>query len=229
MLTEAQQELWDASLRAEGRAPRDDKVRALTAFLDRLVGSPEQAWFPWARSLAEAAVDRADSFVIRRPLFERAVFPALLAGYQDGLPGCARWLAGLFHLIGRSAGCLEQLPESQRSEVGLLRMALRHDPGDHRSRRRLLEILAERLRYSLHELPAGVLYGVDGASPEECLELERELGEFCALAREEGQDSLHGDLIERCRFHFRAYRDYLANPGPCRSYAEYLTRAGRRS
>jgi hypothetical protein len=226
MLTEVQRELWDVYQRAEARGVRADKLRALAALLDCLAGSPDHEWFPWARSLAEAVVDKGESLMIRGPLFERAVFPALLAGYRAGLPGCARWLAGLFDLLCRSKACQAGLPESERSEVGLLRAALRHDPADQRSRRQLLEKLAARLRYSLHELPAGVLYGIDGASPEQCLELERELDEFCMLAKEEGKEQLHGVLIGQCRFHFRAYRDYLVSPGDCRTYAQYLVQAG---
>jgi hypothetical protein len=227
MLTEEQRELWDLYQRVEARGRRADRLRALANFLDCLARTSDREWFPWARSLAEAVVDKGESRPVRRPLFERAVFPALLAGYRAGLPGCARWLAGLFDLLCRSKGCLGQLPEVERSEVGLLRAAMRHDSADQRSRRQLLGKLAARLRYSLHELPAGVLYGVDGTSPEECLELEQELDEFCQLAGVEGQEQRYREFIERCRFHFRAYRDYLLNPGPCRSYAQYLGQVGR--
>src|SRR5262249_31421776 len=208
MLTEVQRELWDAYQRLEARAPRADKLRALVAFLDCLHRSSEQDWFPWARSLAERVVDKGEGLMIRRPLFERAIFPALLAGFRTGLPYCARWLAGLSDLLCRSTGCQEQLPEAERSEVGLLRAALRHDLADRRSRQRLLEKLLVRLQFSLHELPAGVLYGVDGASPEQCQELQEELEEFRALAAEEEQEERYGEFINRCRFHFRAYRNF---------------------
>jgi hypothetical protein len=228
MLTEHQRELWDVYRRTEARSLRADKLRALVKFLDCLAESPEQEWFSWARSLAEAVVDKGEALAIRRPLFERAVFPALLAGYRASLPGCARWLAGLFRLLCRSRGCQGELPEAERSEVGLLRAATRHDPGDQRSRRRLVEKLADRLRYSLHEVPAGVLYALDGASAEQCLELEQELEEFCVLVGQEGQEQLYEKFIGQCRYHFRAYRDYLLSPGECRTYAEYLRqRAGQ--
>lgn len=229
MLTEAQRELWDIYKRVEDHSLRADKLHALTAFLDCLTRLPEHEWFPWARSLAEAVVDHGEPLVIRRPLFERAVFPALLAGYRAGLPGCARWLAGLFDHLCRSRNCREELPEAVRSDVELLRAALRHDSTDQRSRRKLREKLAERLRYSLHEVPAGVLYGLDGASAEQCVELEKELDEFCKLVTEEETKDLHQELIERCRYHFHAYRDYLLSPGDCHSYEQYLRQVPKRS
>src|SRR5688572_29837718 len=178
MLTDYQRELWEAYLRAEGRAPRHQKVLALEAFLDSLATSPA-GWHPWARAVAERVVDGGEDLVVRTPLFERAVFPALLAGHHAGVPGCARWLAGLSQHLSRCPRCQEQLPPEERTELGLLPAALRHDPSDGASRRRLIGHLAEQFRYSLHELPSGVLFGADGATPEECEELERELEEFC--------------------------------------------------
>lgn len=228
MLTPAQQELWNAYQAAEAGAPRAARLRALSAFLDSLAGSPEENWFPWARTLAARLVDEGETLAIRWPLLERAVVPAVLAGYRAGLPGCARWLAGFSGVLGHRKDWQEQLPESERTELGLLLAALRHDPADHRSRRRLLEKRAERLCFSLHELPAGVLYGMDGATAEQCGELERELEEFCRLAAEHGGEAQYQELIAKARFHFRAYRDYLSGPGRCRSYAEYLAQEARR-
>src|SRR5829696_5140397 len=155
MLNEVQRDLWNAYWEAENRAPRAQKLAALDAFLNVLTTSPPAQWFPWARWLAEQVVDQGADLVIRRPLFERAVFPALLAGFRAHLPGSARWLAGLAENLGRSPECREQLPPQEWTELGLLRAAVRDDPGDRRSRLRLIDTLADRVRFSLHELPAG--------------------------------------------------------------------------
>lgn len=223
MLTETQQKFWQAYKIEENRAPRAKKLLALGAFLDSLITSPPKEWYPWARSIAEQVVDNRLDFVIRRPLFERALFPALLAGYRAQLPGSARWLAGLSDQLLQCPDCRENLPQGESEELGLLRAALRHDPADRRSRLRLSEKLAVRLCYSLHELPSGVLYGMDGASPEECDELEVELVEFCELVSLEGMQDRHAELIGACRFHFRGYRDYLLHREKFASYAEYIT------
>ena len=223
MFTDAQRQLWDAYIAAESRAPRAEKLRALDAFLDALATSPPSDWFPWARSIAEQVVDHGGNLVIRRPLFERAVFPALLAGYRLCLPGSARWLAGLSENLWRYPKCRESLQPDEMTEVGLLSAAIRHDPNDRRSRLRLIDKIADRLCYSLHELPSGVLYGMDGATIEECQELDEELDEFCRLVAQEELDARYAELIQCCRFHFRAYRDYLTNREQYRDYAEYLS------
>ena len=222
MLTDDQRKLWEAYEAAERRGPRAEMLQSLKAFLDSLATSPPADWFPWARSLAEQVVDHGLDFYIRQPLFERAVFPALLAGYQARLPGSARWLAGLCQNIYRSPACRQQLPPEESTELGMLWAALRHDPGDRRARVRLIKSIADRLRYSLHELPAGVLYGMDGASPEQCLELERELQEFCGLVAQEDMHETYANLIRDCGFHFRGYRDYLLHRERYQNYGEYI-------
>jgi hypothetical protein len=155
------------------------------------------------------------------------VFPALLAGHRAGLPGCARWLAGLAQQLYRSPACRSQLPADEQTEPGLLRAAVRVDPTDHASRRRLLDLIAGRLRYSLHELPSGVLYGMDGATPDQCLELEHELDEFCGLVAEAGDGRAYEELERDCRYHFAGYREYLLERGQYGCYAEYLARRAR--
>ncbi|HYH69016.1 MAG TPA: hypothetical protein VD866_30255 [Urbifossiella sp.] len=223
MLTAEQAALWAAYLHAEARAPRDQKLAALGTFLDALT-TPSADWHPWARDLARRVIDERADLVIRTPLFALAVFPALLAGHRAGLPGCARWLAGLAQHLYRSPSSRVQLPEDEQTELGLLRAAVRVDPHDHDSRRRLVEHLAGRLRYSLHELPSGVLYGMDGATPEECRELlEGELDEFEALLAGGGPGPDYRGLVTDCRFHFRAYRAFLLNRERYRTYREYLT------
>ena len=228
MLTDIQRRLWDTYEAAESRAPRAEKLRALDAFLEALGSSPPTEWFPWARSIAEQVVDDGIDLVIRRPLFKRAVFPALLAGYRARLPGSARWLAGLSQqLLSCPAGRERLLPEVA-TEQTLLLAAIRHDPDDRRSRLRLIDTLADGLRFSLHEIPSGVLYGMDGASPEQCRELEAELEEFCRLVAQEQTQERHAELIRAGRLHFRAYRDYLSNRDKYQSYAEYLSQNAAR-
>jgi hypothetical protein len=173
MLTDDQRKLWEAYEVAEGRAPRVQKLQALNAFLDALVISPPADWFPWARSIAEQVVDHGLNFVIRRPLFERAVFPALFAGYQARLPGTARWLAGLADHLLRNPRCREQLQPDEATELALLWAAIRHDPADRRSRLRVIDKIAYRLRYSIHEVPSGVLYGIDGPRRNNAKSLNR--------------------------------------------------------
>jgi hypothetical protein len=66
-----------------------------------------------------------------------------------------------------------------------------------------------------------------GATPDQCRELERELDEFCRLTAQEGVEGRYAVLVQACRLHFRAYRDYLANRDGYDNYADYLSQVGR--
>jgi len=111
--------------------------------------------------------------------------------------------------------------------MGLLRAAIRQYASDRRSRLRLIDKIAYQLRYALHELPSGVLYGLDGASPEQCLQLEEELEEFCRFLSCEKMEERYAELVRDGRMHFRAYREYLLDQGHYHSYAAYLARKER--
>ncbi len=86
------------------------------------------------------------------------------------------------------------------------------------------EALLKILRYAVHELPAGVLYGPNGASAKECAELVTDLNEFEVLCRELGQDQ--SVFIERCRWHFEHYPHYLERRRHFNSYAQYIEGRG---
>lgn len=224
MLTPRQNEMWMAYEQIEARGSREAKLRALNSFLDTLTAIPQEEWADWARNIAKRVVDNGDDIQIRMPLFRRAVYPALLAGFNVQMPGCARWLAGLAQHIYRSQDCQQQLPENCQTEIGLLHVALQHDPSDDVSRQRLVVAWASQLAMAIHEVPLGVLYGMDGASAEQCLELQNWLHSFIDLARQANSVERYARLIEDCQLHFHAYREYLLSRAGCASYSEFLNR-----
>ena len=75
------------------------------------------------------------------------------------------------------------------------------------------------LTYAVHELPAGVLDGPDGATPAACQELMEGLDRFAALCEDAGLHD-HADFIAGCRWHFEHYPHYL---GRRRHFADYET------
>jgi|SRR6185369_11112668 len=86
------------------------------------------------------------------------------------------------------------------------------------------EALLNGLRYAVHELPAGILYGSDGASAKECAELLANLNDFEVLSRELGRDD--ATFIEGCRWHFEHYTHYLGRRRHFVSYRKYIEDRG---
>ena len=224
MLTPRQNDLWIAYEQIEARGTREAKLNALDSFLAALASTPEEEWTGWAQNVARHVVDNGTDIQIRMPLFRRAIFPALLAGFKKQTPGCARWLAGLIQHIYRCKDCQQQLPEDCQTETGLLHAALQHDTTDHASRERLVDAWGLALGFAIHEVPSGVLYGMDGATAEQCLELQEWLRSFVDIARQVNAAERYACLIEDCQFHFHAYREYLLSGTEYGSYRDYLSR-----
>ena len=86
------------------------------------------------------------------------------------------------------------------------------------------EALLSGLRSAVHELPAGVLYGTDGANMKQCGELMEDLAEFEKLCAELSRK--HRALIEGCRWHFEHYPHYLGRRRHFASYQQYIEGRG---
>ena len=134
-----------------------------------------------------------------------------------------KWAISFPTLLYKSPACLDQLPENQRSEHGLLLRAVQDDPADMRAKKCLLMVMRSRFDYVLHELPGGVLYGQDGATIKECDELIRELSDYERLAEEIASEQADRELIAQARFHIPAYQRYLLGHEHYTSYQQYLS------
>lgn len=74
--------------------------------------------------------------------------------------------------------------------------------------------------YTLHELPAGVLYGADGANAKECADLMKGTYELEELASIVGKDI--SEFLAMCRWHYERYAHYLGRQRHFGSYSNYL-------
>lgn len=223
MLTAEAEVLWARYVHAEKDRARGETMTLLDRFIEALLRHGDEVWKTWARDLAGRVSDGSCDVPVRFPLFSRVLLAPLAEGTMLGVPGCARSLA---HLSAQFAAHLVNthevpLPDSLRTEAGLLREAVRVDPGDRVARGRLVERLASGLAYSLHEVPAVVLFGLGSATAEQCSELLSLLAELQTHVEVLERESAFDHLISGCELHFTAYRDYLLSQ-PGGSYEEYL-------
>jgi len=223
MLPEHCDNLWQAYLATEKVRIRVQSKAALRAFIEEIGKVPVEIRDRWAIDLTRRVVDQNDQCPVRMPLFREVLFPALKTGFLAGIDGCARWLAGFSQLLCQSPDCLAELPETARSARGLLLQALEVDPNDKIAKQRLIGLLSSQFEYSLHELPAGVLYDQNGATLEQCVEMEQDLRLLESLAEACGTTAAVEDILKRARFHIRTYREYLQTRKSGDTYAQYLT------
>jgi len=197
------------------RAEREDMQNAalelLDRFIDAILSEAPDIKKRWALDCAASVADYNMAFPVRLPLFQRVLLPVLVDGVLQDEPGCARWLAHFESLLYQLSKSNElALPEHLYNKVWLLKAALRLDPADLLARRHLVEQHADYLAYTLHELPAGVLYSPDYATVAECTDLLEFLEEFKAHISALGNFDQYADLIARCEFHYHTYREYLS-------------------
>jgi hypothetical protein len=82
--------------------------------------------------------------------------------------------------------------------------------------------LLEYLEYTLHELPAGVLYDGNGADEKKCAELMSDTFRLEAIAKDLGVDL--SEFIATCRWHYERYPHYLSRQRHFGSYADYMAK-----
>jgi hypothetical protein len=221
MLDAKLEQLWADYLLGERDRIRHVMMPALDRFIDALLELPPATWHAWAKRIAADVSDQGARTPVRFPLFRRVLMPALAEGVRRREAGCARWLES-FHELQLQARGTSGLPPELESPYGLLTEALRLDPADTLARRRLIDWFVRDFEYSLHEVPSGVLYGTDGATPEQCEQLLRDLDEFRGHVSVAGETDRHAELIGECDFHYRAYADYLRSDTRDGGYADYL-------
>ena len=80
--------------------------------------------------------------------------------------------------------------------------------------------IRQYLEYTLHELPAGVLYDSNGADEIKCKELMSEVFKFEKMCDENNYDCR--SLIEVCKWHYERYPHYLSRHRHFGNYENYM-------
>jgi hypothetical protein len=158
---------------------------------------------------------------MRYPLLRDIVFPVLLRRYSRRDANAARWFAWLMRRYSEAWKIWEQLPPEAQSPFAMLRRADEWSPDDPRVMGPLVEHLADWFRHAMHELPMGVLYGMNGASREQCGEMLEELDRLEGLVRRLGWEERYASVLGYWRRQVQCYAAYRSQ-GEITSYEAYL-------
>jgi hypothetical protein len=211
---------------AESRGTHAQIRGSLERFINALLDLPQPVWMEWAIAFCLQFEQKNLKLPIRSALFERVLFPSLQRAMQSRVPGSFRLLAGLFSKLENSESCMEGIPEELRSPEMLLREELRWHPDDMKAGLQLVDLFARYASHTLHELPTGVLYEMDGASIAQCDELLSFMHDFRETAIRFGVLENYKELIADGTFHYDAYKRYLETEDFSFGYAEFLRLQG---
>jgi hypothetical protein len=148
---------------------------------------------------------------IRHELYVRIILPALLDGYRKKDFWCTLWLARTCKNLYRTKDLHAEL--GHPTDFSLFRECYQIDPSHEEVRTSLLDRQLSWFRYYIHEWPAGVLYGNDGATRGQCEEILKEL----AFARELDTSHKFLELFDDVELKTREYMKTTANHGPNRT------------
>lgn len=147
-----------------------------------------------------------DLYRIRYELYEQVVFPVLLSGYQKRDPWSVLWLARTAQNFYRVKHLHKQI--DFKTDYGLLNECYLLDPSNYEVHKDLLNIQIQWLQYCIHEYPTGILYGVNGATIDECQKILSEVEFARKLDVEKIQDKFLNEVqskvleyIVRLRFY----------------------------
>ena len=158
-----------------------------------------------------------NNIIIRQQLFGHLIYPILSEQVEQNDISAIK---GLLRLDQHLLSYRGYTKDAKYSSWILVEKGLSISPDD----RELLE-LSERttrnyLIYTLHELPSGVLYGTNGATIKECEELIEEIGKYELLCEKLQLDE--SELIQKCKFYYPAYKNYLLANSNNKSFTDYL-------
>jgi hypothetical protein len=155
---------------------------------------------------------------IRMPLFAQLVYPVLEREIASDNLQAIRVLLQYTTLLN-NYNIMKKLYDGY-SAGALVRRYLQHEPDNYEMLMKKEALLFNDLYFSVHELPHGVLYGMDGATLDGCKELIDLLEEYKSTCQKLQIDR-NADICYY-EMHFQGYLDYLHHRHLYKGYRDYI-------
>ncbi|MBQ4837100.1 hypothetical protein [Pseudoalteromonas luteoviolacea] len=123
------------------------------------------------------------------------VYPTLKRGFEVGDYDSTLWLGKLIQNIYQTKGLFEEL--GSLVEMDFYKRCHEIDPENNQGNGLLLGSLLNWFSYCEHEWPAGILYGNDGASIEQCEEIRNEVKFALSLVTEQADIDFIEQFLEK--------------------------------
>ncbi|GMM67942.1 hypothetical protein MTsDn1_12370 [Alteromonas sp. MTD1] len=122
---------------------------------------------------------------IRHEIFIHLVYPTLKEGFEVDDYNSTLWLGKLIQNVYQTKGVFEEL--GSLVDMDFYRKCYEIDSLNPEGRALLLGSILNWLSHCEHEWPAGILYGMDSATAEQCKEIRKE-AKFALSIADENKD-----------------------------------------
>lgn len=159
---------YDAYLGATAKGLKQAATKAVRAFVEEFE-SPE-AKREWTTTFLET---HPFGEKLRHEIYAEVVFPTLNHAYEKNDAWAAYWLAGTTQNLYNAQKLWVQT--GYKTDIQFLKEALDFDPNFSSAKTALRNALLDMFDFAIHEWPAGILLGMNGASVEGCAFLRQEI------------------------------------------------------
>ena len=209
--------LWQKYVRLEDECMRESARKTLIEFCDGITTLDPRIRERWVVEVCTEVYDQNRDIKLREHVIRGVILPVLLRRSSEGDARASRWLAQMFPIVRSTLVELGIYP------TRLKQLSLQQDPTYSLARRDLIDDYAEMFDFSIHDVPAGVLYGMNGASKPQCEELIKDLDHLEELVALEGIQQEYAERIAEWRYYFTTYLQYLKTDTPRSGYGVFLS------
>lgn len=169
-------------------------------FVDSFKGEDEIQEWVWSYLLK---LEKNRHCCIRHELFINLIYPTLKKGFESEDYDSTLWLGKLVQNVYQTKGVFEEL--GSLVEMDFYKKCYEIDPQNVEGNKLLLDSILNWLSHCEHEWPSGILYGMNGATVEQCGEIREEANFALSLTSEQSDK----EFIEQFLFKLNQYEKRL--------------------
>jgi hypothetical protein len=161
-------------------------------FVDSFQGTDEIREWVWSYL---PKLEKNRHSCIRHEIFVNLVYPTLKNGFELGDYDSTLWLGKLVQNVYQTKGVFEEL--GSLVEMDFYRKCHEIDSQNAEGKKLLLKSILNWLAHCEHEGPSGILYGMDGASIEQCADIKSEAQFALSLVSQESEKEFLVQFLDK--------------------------------
>jgi len=175
-------------------------------FIDSFKGEDEIQEWVWSYL---PKLEKNRHGCIRHELFISLIYPTLKRGFESEDYNSTLWLGKLVQNVYQTEGVFEEL--GSLVEMDFYKKCYEIDPQNREGNKLLLNSIISWLSHCEHEWPSGILYGMNGATVEQCFEIRENANFALSLTTEQSEKEFIEQFLDKLN-QYEKRHDKLIQP-----------------